>query len=68
VDEIRNPGNINEIKSFLLDPGSRPPSGLGRDDELRHRPDGGEDFWSMALLTQGLYRLTIPLTLGFLLG
>jgi len=41
VDEIRNPGNINEIKK-PLDPGSRPPSGLGRDDELQHSLSIGE--------------------------
>jgi NDP-sugar pyrophosphorylase family protein len=35
VDEIRNPGNINGIKRHL-DPGSRPPSGLGRDNDLQH--------------------------------
>ncbi len=35
VDEIRNPGNIDGIKRHL-DPGSRPPSGLGRDDDLQH--------------------------------
>ncbi len=41
VDEIRNPGNINEIKK-PLDPGSRPPSGLGRDDELQNSLSIGE--------------------------